>query len=348
MHRLSKDEAIEFIRNRVDLFPDRDDAANPFASVAWSLHFLEQIAEPNWTIVIPESAISDPSFMLLYSTAEAPHKLMSLNNYYSSLYSPLIGEATHRANAVEAIIAQLRPQCGSLNLAPLDENSSDVTAVFSELRKKGWYVNRYFCFGNWFLPCDGLSFADYMKARDSKLLNTWTRKAKKFKDGTETRIEVILGPAAVDTAMDAYERIYAKSWKKPEPYPNFVRGWAQICALNGWLRMGLAYVDGTPIATQFWFTINRRAYIFKLAYDEDFAKYSAGTVLTAELMRHSLEVDRVIEIDYLTGDDAYKRAWMNNRRERIGLLACNLKTIRGCVAAVPEVLGQLRRRVRRV
>ena len=40
--------------------------------------------------------------------------------------------------------------------------------------------------------------------------------------------------------MDAYEHVYAKSWKKPEPYPDFVRQWAHICARNNWLRLGVA------------------------------------------------------------------------------------------------------------
>ena len=62
----------------------------------------------------------------------------------------------------------------------------------------------------------------------------------------------------------------------------------------------------------------RRAYIFKLAYDEEYAKWSAGTVLTAHMFRHELDIDRVVEIDYLTGDDPYKGAWMTQRRERTG------------------------------
>ena len=147
--------------------------------------------------------------------------------------------------------------------------------------------------------------------------------------------------------MQAYRTVYEKSWKVPEPYPEFVGEWAAICAENGWLRMGIAWVDDTPIAAQFWFTRNRRAYIFKLAYDEAHAKWSAGTVLSAFLFEHSLDVDRVVEIDYLTGDDAYKRSWMNQRRERVGIIACNPRTWHGLVRGGYEWAGALRRQWRR-
>ena len=123
-------------------------------------------------------------------------------------------------------------------------------------------------------------------------------------------------------------------------------GWAAICAARGWLRLGIAWSGDVPIAAQFWFTINRRAYIYKLAYDEAFSKLSAGTVLSAHMFRHALDVDRVVEIDYLTGDDPYKQAWMTHRRERVGVIACNPRTLRGATRALYEAMGALRQKLR--
>jgi len=238
----------------------------------------------------------------------------------------------------------MRPRISTLNLAPLDAEAADTIALSDTLSRHGWYVRRYFCFGNWYLPCDGLAFDAYMGERDSQLRNTWVRKSKRLL--AAGRVRIVDSTAEVESAMDAYDAVYAKSWKQPEPYVDFVRGWARICARNGWLRLGIASVDETPIAAQFWFTVGRRAYIFKLAYDDGQAKWSAGTVLTAHMIRHALEVDRVVEIDYLTGDDAYKKSWMTQRRERVGLMACNTRTVRGLAAAGRELAGELRARVR--
>ncbi|HEY8708580.1 MAG TPA: GNAT family N-acetyltransferase, partial [Burkholderiaceae bacterium] len=131
-----------------------------------------------------------------------------------------------------------------------------------------------------------------------------------------------------------------------EPYPNFARGWAQQCAEQGWLRLGVARIDDVPIAAQLWFVYGRRAYIFKLAYDESQSRWSAGTVLTAHMMRHVLEVDRVVEVDFLSGDDPYKKSWMMQRRERVGLIACNLRLLPGLIAAASEFVGQATARLR--
>jgi CelD/BcsL family acetyltransferase involved in cellulose biosynthesis len=40
-------------------------------------------------------------------------------------------------------------------------------------------------------------------------------------------------------------------------------------------------------------------------------------------MQHVIETDQVEEIDFLTGNDAYKQDWMNERRQRLGM-ACAL------------------------
>lgn len=325
---------------------------NPFSSSAWILHFIRHVAGDDWTFVVAASGEDGESVMLLYSDGRAPYRCLSLANYYASLYSPLVSSAGDRRSAVEALVDQLMAEhaaCATVQLAPLDRDAPETAALEQAFVRHGWYVKRYFCFGNWYLRCPGLSFADYMADRDSQLRHTWSRKAKKFRgSGAEGRLEIVTDSAGVEAAMDAYEQVYARSWKEPENYPGFVRDWARICARNGWLRLGLAWVGEVPVAAQFWFTLHRRANIFKLAYDEAYSRLSAGTVLTAHMFRHALDVDRVAEIDYLTGDDPYKRNWMNERRERIGLVACNPRSLRGLVLAAGELAGEISRPWRRL
>ena len=145
--------------------------------------------------------------------------------------------------------------------------------------------------------------------------------------------------------MRAYEKIYAASWKIPEPYPDFVSGLCRICAEGGWLRLGVVYVDDQPAAAQIWIVSAGIAAIYKLAYDERFAKLSPGTLLTAKLMEYVIDVDQVREIDYLTGDDAYKKDWMSNRRERRGIVAYNLRTPKGLIAALRHLGGRAAKRL---
>jgi len=334
MHFLDKREALVFVRERAHLF---DTSPNPFAKSAWLLHFIEQIVEPGWKVIAAEAA-DGGSAMLLYSTPKAPQTRAALTNYYASLYTPVVGHGD--ATPLVEQLTRDRPRCATIDFSPLDAEAPQTAALERSLNGAGWYVRRYLCFGNWYQPA--MPFEAYLAARESKLRHTLERKGRKFPG----ELRIVTEPGEVAAAMDGYDAVYAKSWKRPEPYPDFVRGWARICAAHGWLRLGIATVDGKAIAAQFWFTVDGKAYIFKLAYDEEHAKLSAGSLLTAKLMRHVLEVDRVGEVDYLTGDDPYKAAWMSHRRQRIGLVACNPRTLAGLARAAFERAGELRQRLK--
>ena len=110
----------------------------------------------------------------------------------------------------------------------------------------------------------------------------------------------------LDAATRDYETIYNSSWRDSEGYPNFIRGLIRTAAEQGWLRMGVFYIDDEPAAAQ---TLDRAwgfASIYKICYAEKFAKFSVGSILTADMLEHVLDIDRVREVDYLTGDDSYK------------------------------------------
>jgi hypothetical protein len=58
------------------------------------------------------------------------------------------------------------------------------------------------------------------------------------------------------------------------------------------------------------------------------------------LMEHVIEIDKVEEIDYLIGDDPYKKAWMSHRRERWGVIAYNPRSMGGLAGWAREALGR--------
>lgn len=336
---LSRREALGLVVERKDAL---DQSANPFATADFTSLLLEQVARDDWSIAAVEEG---GSLALLYAVPARLGQWLALTNYYASQFSPWAGgDGSGGASLARSIGSPLRPH--TVTLSPLAEQ--DMRSVADDFRRAGWFVRPHSCFGNWYLPCEGLSFDDYMAQRPSQTLNTWRRKAKKFSaTGSEARLQLVTEPAEVPMAMKAYGQVYAKSWKVPEPYPDFVPSWAMNCARRGWLRLGIAWIGDVPVAVQFWFTRKGCAYIYKLAYDEAYSKYSAGTVLSAFMFRHALEVDRVHEIDYLTGDDPYKKGWMSHRRERWGLVACNPGSARGLARAAYEWAGMMRQRWKR-
>src|SRR5437879_2639242 len=222
----------------------------------------------------------------------------------------------------------------------MDVQSGEFSELVEAFKAAGFVVQTYFSFGNWYLPVNGRSFAQYSESLPSVLKNTLNRKRKKLEKTGRAKIEIVTGGPSLDAAIDAYMKVYLSSWKQPEPHPEFVPGLIRTCSAMGALRLGIVYVDGGPAAAQLWIVHHGNALIYKLAYDERFGELSVGTTLSATLFQHALDVDKVTEVDYLSGDDAYKKDWMSHRRERWGILALNPRTPRGVLAIARHVGGR--------
>jgi CelD/BcsL family acetyltransferase involved in cellulose biosynthesis len=110
-----------------------------------------------------------------------------------------------------------------------------------------------------------------------------------------------------------YEAIFADSWKGDEGAPEFLRALAEHHSKKGSLRLGFASYEGRPIAAQLWTVDHGHAIIHKLAYRDDSGQMSPGTLLSAAMFRHAIDTDKVKSISYGTGDDGYKRDWMDQR-----------------------------------
>lgn len=275
-----------------------------------------------------------------------PRKLSSLSNYYSCLYAPVSRglDWQEAAGEIATAIAKDKPAWDIVDLKPLDVSSPAFSALESAFNSAGFVVQRYFCFGNWYLEINGRSFVQYFESLPSVLKNTVTRKRKKMDKSGRAILQIVTGGSELESAIKAYNDVYAESWKRPEPYPHFIPELMRMCAGWGGLRLGLIHVDGIPVAAQFWIVHNGVALIYKLAYNERYKDLSAGSILTTALMQHVIDVDRVREVDYLTGDDAYKRDWMSGRRERWGILAMNPRTFHGAAAIVRHVGGRVLKR----
>ena len=216
--------------------------------------------------------------------------------------------------------------------------------MVEEFRAAGFVVQTFFSAGNWYEPVRGRSYHEYFEGLRSSVRNIAKSKNKKIERTGRARCEIISGTEGLDAGIVAYKKIYSASWKVPEPYSNFVPGLIKTCALQGTLRLGLVYLDGEPAAAQVWTVHSGVASIYKMAYDPKYRDLSVGTYLTTRLMEHVIDVDRVHEVDYLTGDDGYKKDWMSQRRERWGILALNPRTLRGDMAIVRHVGGRVVKR----
>lgn len=274
------------------------------------------------------------------------HRVQGLANFYTALYAPAMVSGL-RAPDLTPLIDALRSQSvplRSLNFSPMDPDTPAYQVLEAALAMRGFKTFRYFCFGNWYLPAS-TGWPAYLAGRTGKQRSNIKRMEQRLADAGG-RIEVITSLADADRGLAAYDQVYALSWKVPEPHPLFMPSLMRLCAQHAALRLGVVWLGETPIAAQLWVVWGGRAEIFKVAYNEAHKSLSPGTVLTAALMQHVLDTDHVNEVDYLVGDDPYKRLWMTQRRERWGLIAYDRRSLTGCIGMLVESLRRHAKRCR--
>lgn len=289
-------------------------------------------------IYVTNENFENVQFVLPLKHKTLSQNLFALTTFYTSLYSPAVIQ-TNSISIMASCFSAIRheqPAWHSLRLQPLNRDADEYVQIKTALRQAGWLTFEFFCFGNWYLPVFTVNYDAVFSQFSSRVKSTVKRKLKQFLINANGNLVIVNGGENLEQFIQDYSRVYASSWKKPEPYSKFIPELIRLCARRGWLRLGLAYIDGEIAAAQIWIVCCGRAAIYKLAYDARFEHYSVGTLLTDHLMRYVIEVDQVKEIDYLIGDDSYKRDWMSHRRERWGLIAYNPRTFLGLFGAIKQ------------
>lgn len=242
----------------------------------------------------------------------------SLKHRYTPFYSLLLAE--DEQDDVLACLAQglIQVPLHALLLEPVSDHDSKIDGLRRVMESLGYSCERSFRHYNWIYRVQGRSYAEYMAERPARLRNTIERKKRKLEREHGYDIRLFTGDE-VPQVMSDYYAVYSASWKANEQYTGFVDDMVTGLSKAGWSRLAVLYVKERPAAAQLWFVYHGKASIFRLSYDETWRHYSPGSILTSFLMQYVIDVDKVEEIDFLTGNDAYKQDWMSDRRERFAL-----------------------------
>jgi CelD/BcsL family acetyltransferase involved in cellulose biosynthesis len=244
---------------------------------------------------------------------------------YAAWYSLRVdAQGDVQSDVMTAIAAAvMKSGVAEVELAPL----ADPGPLERAFRKAGWKVFVTPKTGNWRVEIGGDDFAAYWEKRPARLRNTAKRRAK------SAGLEIAIYERFDERAWADYEAVYRASWKPEEGSFAFLRALAEQEGDAGTLRLGVARKNGRPVAVQLWLIENDEACIHKLAYTEEAKAMSPGTILSEAMFRRAIDEDRVRAIDYGTGDDGYKRDWMEERRVLWQLAAFNPRTARGLAGA---------------
>lgn len=299
--------------DRVDVLQEaKPVSAGPFGNAGW----FELLAEAPDSRAIFAVARDDRDngAMAALALRQSANRLDALANWYAFTWRPLITEGADELALLTALARDLKSRARRVVLAPLPDEDGSASLLEEAFRTAGWAAFRSTCDSNHMLPVRGRSYAGYLATRPGPLRTTLARKAKRFEIDIITDFQ--------EEVWSSYEDIYKMSWKPAEGDPDLLRRFAEREGAAGHLRLGIARHEGHAVAAQFWTAESGTAYIHKLAHLPEAQPLSAGTVLTAALMEHVIDRDRVQTVDFGTGNDAYKADWMEQVRPRF-LLDCH-------------------------
>jgi len=286
------------------LGPER--SAAPFDRLDWWRALTEECGiEPLLTIA------RDGDAAVILPLRKADGQLEALVNWYSFRVRQVCSDSNKALPLLTAIASDLASRAKRISLFPLPDENGETTLLADAFRAAGWAVFRETHDCNHYLEVKGRSYADYLADRPGPLRTTLKRKASK--------VTVRLTETFSDADWDIYEAIYRQSWKPEEGVPAFLRRFAREEAAAGRMRLGFAYAGDEPVASQFWTVEGGCAFIHKLAHTEASKPLSPGTTLSAALFERVIDRDGVKSVDFGTGNDGYKRDWMEEVRHRYRL-----------------------------
>jgi len=280
-----------------------------------------------WFETLSATTTEDSESLLLVSVVEEGCVLALLplvskgenwgvfNHRYTALYSPLL--LADKPAEVLACLAEGLAQVPvhSLALSPVAEDDSNMLGLRKAMGASGYEYQQHFFFYNWIHRMQQQSFDEYMAERPAQLRNTIVRKSRKLAREHKYEMRMFKG-GEVQQGLTDYHAAYSASWKANEQYVALLDSLAMNLAVPDWTRLAVLYIDGKAAAAQLWFVVQGKASIFRLAYDNEWKHYSPGSILTVYLMQYVIDIDKVDEIDFLTGNEAYKQDWMSVRRQR--------------------------------
>lgn len=280
---------------------DAPAAAAPFDRLAWWRGLAEECGVKPLLAVAREG--DDRAILPL---RQELGELQELGNWYSFRAAPIVSPGADAARLLSTIAQDIGNRAGRIALTKISED--DAALLAEAFRSAGWFATMTPCDVNHILRVGGRSYAEYLAGRPGQVRTTLKRKAGKVEVRSFDRFD--------DDAWDAYEAIYAQSWKPSEGSPAFLRRFAREEGAAGRMRFALALAEGKPVAAQFWTVEAGTAFIHKLAHIEEAKPLSPGTTLSAALFERVIDGDKVDMVDFGTGNDGYKRDWMEEVRTR--------------------------------
>ena len=245
----------------------------------------------------------------------------------------IVLDRDHAVPALESALewlARERPSVSGLyvpSLAALGETARLVEAVAARLTLRVFVVSPR---ERAVLPAASEDKLRFERALPGKRLKEWRRLRRRLDERGGLVLRSTGDPAELADAVERFLALEPKSWKgrggaplvaEPERAA-FARSMLSSLAAEGKLRIDSLENSGAPIAMGVVLFSTRRAFYWKTAYDEAFAEFSPGVLLTLDLSRKQQDDPMIEATDScaIEGHPMIDRLWP----QRLALVDCLL------------------------
>jgi CelD/BcsL family acetyltransferase involved in cellulose biosynthesis len=151
------------------------------------------------------------------------------------------------------------------------------------------------------------------------------RKRRKIERAGAVQLRSVTSPDDSRAAMDDILRIEQRSWKEAShssftavrDLADFYNTLSLRCALRGWLRSYILYLDHVPVAHMVGMVYRDRYCALKTSFDEQYSKLSPGAVLAGYALEQAF-AERIRVFDFLGLPSRWKDELANDVREHVG------------------------------
>ena len=166
----------------------------------------------------------------------------------------------------------------------------------------------------------------YLASRSKHVRSEIRRKRRKINQEGVIRLRTIASPDDSQAAMEDILRIEQRSWKEAKKtsftavsgLPDFYAALSLRCALRGWLRTFILYLDEVPVAHMIGVVYRNEYYALKTSFDEHYRDLSPGSVLIAYALEYAF-IARLRVFDFLGVPSRWKNELANDVRKHVSV-----------------------------
>ena len=174
-----------------------------------------------------------------------------------------------------------------------------------------------------YLAIEG-DFAGYERGLSRSFRTDLRRSRRRLEEQGQVSIVFSEGDEHLTELLAEVFQVEASGWKgtggtaitsRPDT-KRFYEEVALWAAERGSLRLFFLRLDGRAIAVDYGLEEGGVYYIVKRGYDPAYQRFSPGKLLVHAIIAHAFSVG-LTRVEFLGGDEPYKRAWMDAYRERV-------------------------------